>query len=109
MSDSREFPDVESICSGKLSCVPSQLANVPSLCGMLSLDQICDVIHGICSVHRETFLTVHVQLSIRHRHLIKEFFTLGINVPQAKNPVRESTGNLSLEVKKEIESQHRDL
>ena len=39
MNDSREFQDVESICSGKLSHVPSQPASVPSPCGMLSRDQ----------------------------------------------------------------------
>ena len=38
MNDSREFQDVESICSGKLSHVPSQPAIVPSLGGMLSRD-----------------------------------------------------------------------
>ena len=45
MNDSREFQDVESICSGKLSHVPSQLAVVPSPRSMLS--------------HRETFLATH--------------------------------------------------
>ena len=39
MNDSREFQDVESIFSGKLSHVPSQPAIVPSLCGMLSRDR----------------------------------------------------------------------
>ena len=39
MSDSREIQDVESNCSGKLSHVPSQLAIVPSLGGMLRHDQ----------------------------------------------------------------------
>ena len=39
MSDSREFQDVESICSGNLCHVPSQLAIVPSLGRMLSGDQ----------------------------------------------------------------------
>ena len=39
MNDSRGFQDVESICSGKLSHIPSQPAVVPSLCGMLSRDQ----------------------------------------------------------------------
>ena len=33
---------------------------VPSFGGMLSRDQVYDMIHGICLVHRETFLTVHV-------------------------------------------------
>ena len=39
MNDSREIQDVESICSGKLSHVPSHPAIVPSLCGILSRDQ----------------------------------------------------------------------
>ena len=36
--DSGEFHDVESMCSGTLSHVPSQPEMVPSLSGMLSLD-----------------------------------------------------------------------
>ena len=36
VSDSREFQDVKSICSVKLSHVPSQSAVVPSPRGMLS-------------------------------------------------------------------------
>ena len=39
LNDSREFQDAESICSRKLSHVPSQPAIVPSLGGMLSRDQ----------------------------------------------------------------------
>ena len=39
MNDSKEFEDVESISSGKLSHVPSQPAVVPSLGGMMSRDQ----------------------------------------------------------------------
>ena len=39
MGDSREFQDIESICSGKLSHVPSQPEVVPSLRSMLSRDQ----------------------------------------------------------------------
>ena len=39
LNDSREFQDVESVCSGKLSHVPSQSAVVSSLRGMLSRDQ----------------------------------------------------------------------
>ena len=78
INDSGEFQDVEPICSGKLSQVPSQLAKVPSLGGMLSRNQVCDLIQGICLVHWETRLTVHVQKWIRYRHLIKECFTLGM-------------------------------
>ena len=39
MNDSTEFQDKKSMCSGKLSVVPSQPTVVPSLCGMLSRDQ----------------------------------------------------------------------
>ena len=39
MNDSPEFQYAESIRSGKLSHVPSQLSIAPSLCGMLSRDQ----------------------------------------------------------------------
>ena len=45
-------------------------------------------------VHRETFLTVHLHQSIRHRHLVKECFTLGIKNATGGNPVRDSTGRL---------------
>ena len=73
--------------------------------------EVCDLIHEICLVHRETFLTVHVQLSIRHRLIIKECFTLGIKVLQAETQCEIVQGNLSPEVKKEIEKlfQRRDL
>ena len=39
MNDSREFQDIDSICSGKLSHVPSQPAVFPSPRSMLSRDQ----------------------------------------------------------------------
>ena len=76
MHDSREFQEVESICSGKLSHVPSQPAVVPSLCVMLSRDQ---------SLRSDAWNLLgtsgnHVQKSIPHRLLIKECFTLGIKV-----------------------------
>ena len=39
-----------------------------------------------CLAHRETFLAIHVQQWIHHRHFIKEFFTLGIKVLPAGTP-----------------------
>ena len=39
VNDSREFQDFQSICSGKISHVPSQPAVVPSPRSMLSRDQ----------------------------------------------------------------------
>ena len=39
MNDSREFQDVESVCSGTLSHVPSRPAVVPSPRGVLTRDQ----------------------------------------------------------------------
>ena len=59
MNDSREFQDVGSVCSGRLSHVPGQPAIVPSPRGMLR--------HGTCLVHRETFLTIHLHQSTQHR------------------------------------------
>ena len=51
MNGSGEFRDVESICSGKLSNVPSQTATVP----YWAATKACDLIHGTCLVHREPF------------------------------------------------------
>ena len=70
-----------------------------------------DLIHGICLRHRETSLAIHAQQSIHHRHLIKEFFTLGINVLQVGNPCGTVQGDLLRKVKNEIERlfQRRDF
>ena len=89
----------------EISHVPCQPTIVPSLCGMLSRDRSLRPEHGICLVHRETLLTVHVQKSILHRLLIKECFTLGIKVLQAETQCEIVPGNLTQEVKKEIERQ----
>ena len=51
--------------------------------------KVCDLIHGICLVRRETFSTNHVQQSIRHRHLFNEYVTLGIRMLQAKTKSRD--------------------
>ena len=56
--------------------------------GCWAATKVCDLIHGICLLHRETFLTVHVQFSIRYRLLTKECFILGIKVLQAKPSAR---------------------
>ena len=45
INNSREFQDIESVCSGKLSHVPSQPAVVPSPRGMLSRDDTWNM-HG---------------------------------------------------------------
>ena len=67
--------------------------------------EACDLGHGICLVHRETFLAVHVQQSTRHRQLDKEFFTLGIKVPQVGNPCETVQGDLFRKVKNNLEAQ----
>ena len=95
LNDSREIQDVESICTGRLSHVPSQPAIVPSLGVMLSRDQ---------SLRTETW---------------NLFGTSGnvFDSPRAvicyrrKPSARMYRENLSLEVKKEIERrlQRRDL
>ena len=89
MSDCKEFQDTESTCSGKLS--QSAGSGSKSSSYVEPRPEACDLIRGICLGHRETFLAIHVQYSIHHRHHIKEFFTLGIKVLQVE-PVRDSTG-----------------
>ena len=60
----------------------------------------CHLIHGICLNHRETFLAIHALCSIHHRHFVKEFFTLRLQVLQVPFQCKEVQGNLSREVKK---------
>ena len=48
--------DVESICSGK---VTQQLFQILVECWAAT--KVCDLKHGLCLVHRETFLTVYMQ------------------------------------------------
>ena len=80
MNDSGGVQVVESVCSGKCSHVPRRPAIVQVLVDCEDATKFCDRIHGICLVHRETFLTVHMLYSIRHQFLIKECFTRGIKV-----------------------------
>ena len=93
-NDSRECQDTESIYSGKFSHVPSQLAIVPSLCGMLSRDRSLRPYNGICLVHGETFIgsprAVIDSSSTPYQgmlHFWNQSATGG-------NPVRYSTGKL---------------
>ena len=104
MKNSKEFQDVGSIRSGKLSHVPSQSAVVPSPRSMSSRDQ-SNPIHGICLGRREPCLAVHVQQSIYRRHPVKEFFTLGIKVLQVGNPCETVQGDLLRKVKNNLEAQ----
>ena len=55
MNDSTEFQDIESICSGIFPTVPDsrQSFQVLDLCWVAT--KPCDLIHGICLGHRETF------------------------------------------------------
>ena len=95
MNDSREFQDVEVICSGKLSHVPRQSAIVPSLGGMLSRDQ---------SLRLDTWNLLGTSGNVfdSPRAVIdssqipcKELFTLRIKVLQVETPVQRSTGRLA--------------
>ena len=79
MNVSKECQEKESTCIGKLSDVPSQPSVDPSPRSMSSSDQSLRPDTWNLE-HRETFLANHVQYSIRHQHLIKECFTLGIKV-----------------------------
>ena len=105
MNDSREFQDTESSCSGKLSHVPRQTAVVPSPRSMLSRDQSLRSDTWSLSGHRDTFLAIHEQSSIHHRHLIKGFFTLGIKVIQVESSCRGVQGHLPRKAKNKLEAQ----
>ena len=98
----RECQDIESMCSGKLSHVPSQTAVVPSPRSMLSRDR---------SMPPDTWNLSGTQGNVfgNHRCLIKEFFTPRIKVPQVKSQCREVQGDLSREVKNELEAQFQCL
>ena len=91
LNDSPEFQDVESICSGKLSHVPSQPAIVPSLGGMLSRDPSLrpDTWN---SVHRVTFFdsprAVIDTSSTPYQGMLHSWNQSATG----DNPVRESTG-----------------
>ena len=86
MNDSGYFQVVESNHGGRVSYVPSQPEVIPSS-PCWAATNACLLTHGIHGIHRdyrETFLAIHVLCSIQHRHLIKEFFTLRIQVPQVR-------------------------
>ena len=109
MSGSRDFQDIESTCSGKLSHVPGQPAVVPSPRSLSSCDRSMPLQTWNALGHRETFLAIHVTCSIHHRCLIKEFVTQRIKVPQVESQCREVQGDLSREVKNELEAQFQCL
>ena len=110
LNDSREFQDVDSTCSGKLSDVLSQSAVVPSRRSMLRRDH---------SLRPDTWNLSGTQGNVignpravidSSSTLHQECFTLGIKVLQAESQYEIVQGNLSLEVKNEIEGpfQRRD-
>ena len=73
MNDSREFQYVESVCSAT---------------------KACDLMHGTCLVHGETFLAVPLHQSIHHRHLYRgTLHPWNLNAT-CGNLVRDSTGRL---------------
>ena len=92
MNDSREFQDVDSICSGKLSHFPSQPAIVPSLGGMLSCDpslrlDTWNLLGSSANVFDSPCAVIHSS-STPHQGMLH-------SLNQSANgevPVRESTG-----------------
>ena len=69
--------------------------------------KVCDWMHGSCLGHRQTFLTVHLHQSINgpYRGMLHSWNQSATG----ENPVGESTGDLSIEVKKNRRFQPRDL
>ena len=94
MNDSREFQDVESVCSGKLSHVPSLPAVVPIPPGMLSRDQ---------SLQPDTWNMLGTSGNVFDSPLApidasstpyRGFFTLGILMPQMVTRCDHARGDL---------------
>ena len=84
MKDFGEFQDVESNCSGRFLTFPVNRQSCQALDLCQAATDACHLIRGIRLNHRETFLAIHVLCSIRHRHLIKEFLTLRLQVLQVR-------------------------
>ena len=111
INDSREFHDVESICNGKSSHVPSQPAIVQSLGGMPSRDpNLRPGTWNLLGTSGNVFdspRTVIDSSSTPYQGMLHSFN----KVLQAKTQCEKVQGNLSLEVKREIKRrfQPRDL
>ena len=103
MNDSGEFQEIESNHSGNFSSVPSQQPVIPSSRSMLSSDKRLPLDTWNTSGPQENvFLVIHALCSIHHRHFIKEFFTLRLQVLQVRFQCRSVQCNLSQEVKNEL-------
>ena len=95
MNDSREFQDVESICSGKSSHIPSQPAIVPSPCGTLSRNQsLRPDTWNLLGTSGNVFGSP-LRQSIHHRHPTEVCFILGIKVPQMGSRCETVQGDCS--------------
>ena len=107
MNDSGEFQDIESTFSVKNLTFPVNRQSLRVLDQCWAATFACHLIHGICLKQRETCLAIHVLWSIHHRHIIKEFFTLRIKVPQVQSQCTEVQVDLSREVKNKLGAQHQ--
>ena len=93
MNDSVEFHDVESICSGKLSHVPSQPAIVASLGGLLSRDpSLRPDTWNLLRYIPKTFLTAHVRETFDVIDTLSRYASLFESKSDRRKPVRERTG-----------------
>ena len=96
MNDSGDLQGVEPNYSGNVLTFPVNEQSCKAAANA------CHFTHGICLNHRETRLAIQVLCSIHHRHLIKEFFTLRIQVLQERFQCKDEQGHLSQEVKNEM-------
>ena len=106
MNDSKEFQDKESICSGKLS-----QSTVPSPRSMLSRDRSKPPdTWNLSGTQGNVFWqsTSHAR-SITDVLSRNSFFTQRIKVLKAETQCKEVQGDLSLEVKNELEAQFQCL
>ena len=111
MNDSSEFQDVESICTGKFSHVPSQPAIVPSLGGMLSRDpSLRPDTWNLPGTSGNVFDSPRAAIDSSSTPYQGMLHSLNKSAT-GENPVRESTGKFVArsEERKQETIQHRDL
>ena len=110
MNDSGDFQDAESICSSRLSHVPSEPVIVPSLSGMSSRDYCRRPVFDTRDLHGtweggETFLKIHLQELNREHLSTVVCCSEEILFQDLMAPCSQEQGNLSTEVMKWIETQ----
>ena len=105
MNVSRKFQDIESICSGQLSHVPSHTAVVPSLELLRAATKACNLIHGICLGHKDVFGNPRAGIRFVIDFLSRNSSLLESKCYRWEPRARQVQGDLLRKVKNKLEAQ----